>query len=256
MRRAWTLASKELGTFFHSPLAYAVAAVFLFLAGYFFRNHMAFYHLVSLRGDAAGAPELRITPGIIRPLYESTAFLLLMVIPFITMRLLSEEKRNRSLELLLSYPLRVRDILAGKFIGAYLFFLILLLPTLLFPAFLFVVGDPDPGPIAASYAGLLLLGGAFLSVGLLVSSMTENPVAAAAGTFGFLLLVWTVGFSATMSGPRFSPLLEGFSFLHRYGHFTTGIIDSGDIVFFVAWIFFPLFLAGVILSSPRLRGGT
>ncbi|MBN1826315.1 MAG: ABC transporter permease [Candidatus Eisenbacteria bacterium] len=256
MSRVRALARKESGDAFRSPVAYAVAAFFLLLSGFFFRNHATFYHLLSIRRGAAGAApvDLRITPGILQPLYESISFLLILIVPLLTMRLLAEEKRNRSFELLLAYPVKIGEAVVGKFLGAFFFYVLLLLPTLAYPVFLARVAEVDPGAVAGAYLGLLLLGGAYLALGLFVSSLTESPIVAAAGTYGALLLAWTVGYAATLASPPVSQVMERLSFLHRFGRFTVGLVDTGDVVFFIAWIVIALAGTDRVLRSRRWRG--
>ncbi|MFH1681365.1 MAG: ABC transporter permease subunit [Candidatus Eisenbacteria bacterium] len=255
MRKIWAFAGRELGGGFHSTIGSGVGTVFLLVAGFFFRTHVLFFHFQSFQAGVRppGAEPLRISDGIIRPFLGSLGFLVLLVLPFLTMRLFSEERRSGSLELLLSYPVRPFEAVLGKFLGALLFYAILLLASLALPAFLFFVSEPDLGALLCGYAGLLLLGASFLSLGLLASSLTSSPAVAASGAFGFFLVAWAVGWTASVSGPRAAEALEAVSFLHRYARFGAGIVDAGDALFFIAWIVYPLVLAARVVGSGRRR---
>ncbi len=256
MNRVWAIAKRELADYFHSPVAYAVAVVFLILGGYFFYNFVSFYHLLSLQPAASRPPGeyLTIAEGVLRPLFENLAFLSMLIIPFLTMRLIAEEKRRRSHELLMTYPVSDAELIGGKFLASALFYVALLILSTAYPILLAGMTEVDPGPLLAGYLGLILTGASFLAIGLLVSCTTESPIAAAVGTFGALLLVWTIGWSTSVAGPRWTPLFESLSFLHRFGRFAEGIVDLGDVVFFVAATFALTVCSIMIISARKWRG--
>jgi len=258
MRTVLAFARRELGGFVHSPIACAAGTVFLFLAGFFFRGHVLFYHLQSFQAGARppGAEPLRISDGILRPFFGTMSVLVLLVLPFLAARLFAREKRSGSLALLLSYPIRPIHAVLGKFAGALLFLAVLLLASAVLPAFLLFASAPDAGVLAGGYAGLFLFGATFLALGLLASSLTASAAVAAIWTVGFFVLAWGIGWSAAFGGPAAGRALESISFFHRYARSSAGILEAGDALFFLAWIAFPLFLAARVVGTRGWRDVT
>jgi ABC-2 type transport system permease protein len=179
---------------------------------------------------------------------------LLFFIPMLTMRLFAEEKKSGTIELLLSYPVRDGEVLAGKFLAAQALFAVLLVLTLLYPAIVGYFTRLEWGPILTGYLGLLLTGATFLAIGILVSSLTENQIVAGFATFGVLLAFWIIGWGAEAAGGNFRTVLQYLSITDHMDGFTRGIIDTKDLVYYASAIALALFLTLRSLDSKRWRG--
>src|SRR2546423_12401386 len=177
--------------YFTSPVAWVIMAVFLFIAGYFFYSIFSYYARVSMQSamNPMGGG-LNVTDGVLRPLFSNVSVILLLMMPLITMRLFSEERRSGTIELLLTYPVRDGAVLIGKYLAALALYAIMLALTLLYPGILFYFARVEWGPLLTGYLGLLLMGATFLAVGIFASSLTENQIVAAVTTFGTLLILW------------------------------------------------------------------
>ncbi len=249
--------SKEVKAYFASPIAYVVLAIFAVINGYFFYSMMAVFHLISLQatlGSGLGMPGLNPADGVFRPLFRNMSVLLLVVVPVITMRLFSEEKKSKTFELLFSYPLRDLEVLLGKFLAALLMYAAMLSITLLYPAIVSAFITLPWGQILSGYVGLLLLGIAYLAAGILMSSLTENQIVAAIGAFGLLLLFWAIGWSADWAGPVLGPILLHLSLIEHYEPFAKGVMESKHAIYYLNFGLFALFLTLWVLDGKRWRG--
>jgi len=247
---------KELGAFFLSPIAYVVMTIFLVLSGYFFYSTLAYYSLISLQAiqNPYMVSGLNLTTGLISPFFGNIAVITMLIIPMLTMRLFAEEKKNGTIELLFTYPLRDIEILLGKFFAAMVVYLIPVAITLAYIAFVGTITDLAVGPILAGYLGLVLMGAAFIALGVLISSTTENQIIAVITTFGLLLLLWVVGWAANFTSPLLGKILNELSLVRHFESFSKGVINIKDVVFYLSFIFFCLFVTGRILESKRWRG--
>jgi ABC-2 type transport system permease protein len=180
-------------------------------------------------------------------------FIWLMVVPMLTMRLFSEEKKSGTIELLMTSPLSTTQILLGKFFAALSLYMTIVALTLVYCLILELYGDPDWGPIWSAYLGYLLLGGTFIGVGVLASSLTENQIVAVLLAFGALLLLWLIDWSASFAGPTAAAILTYLSIIQHLQDFQRGVIDTGDVVFYLSLTFFTLFLTSRVLESRRWR---
>src|SRR6185437_15980202 len=189
------IARKELKSYFNSPIGYVLIGAFALLFGYFFIAVLAFFVRQSMQvsqfsmGGGGGA---NVNEQMIRPLLLNTSVLVLFVLPMVTMRTYSEEKRSGTIELLLTSPVTDFQIIMGKFFGAFALYVLMLAVTLIHMAVIFHYGSPEWRPIATGYLGLLLMGGAFISVGLLISSLTKNQIVAVMITFSVFLMFWVI----------------------------------------------------------------
>jgi ABC-2 type transport system permease protein len=170
------------------------------------------------------------------------------------MRLFSEEKKSGSIELLLTYPITDAGVLIGKFLAAQLVLLAMLAGTLTFPLFLVFLDDPDLGTLASGYLGLLLMGGAFMAMGIFLSSLTENQVVAAAVSFGAALMFWVMSWSSSFSGEWLGAILRQLSILEHLDSFHKGVLSLVDISFFALFTAFFLFLTLRSVETYRWRG--
>ncbi len=248
---------KELTIYFATPIFYITGFFFLLLAGYFFYTNIIYYNIISFQAaQQAGNPQIaaQLNPQqmVFRPLFAVLGIILLFLVPFITMRLLAEEKRSGTAELLFTYPLTEWAVIWGKFGAALLIYLILLGFTASYAVFGLITGL-DWGALGAGYLGLVLLGGACLSLGLFASSLTENQIVAGVVAFALLLLFWIIGWIQELGAGYLGPLVKSLSLLDHYENFTRGVIDTRDLVYCLSFIYFFLFLTKRQLESRRWR---
>ncbi len=256
MSRVLAIAGRELRSWFSSPLAFVVIAIFLFLTGLFFDLSVRDYARMSFEAarDPMLAEQMDLHNAIIRPLYQSFAFFLLLVIPLVSMRLLAEEVKQGTIELLLTAPVRTSELILGKFLGALGFLTILLLLTAQYPLFLRVSGSPPPAAsFWSAFLGTWLVGAAVLSVGLLTSSLTENQVIAAVSCLVISIFFWVIGFADVLFGDEPGQLFRAVSLVENAEDLSKGVIDTANLVFFVTFIGFNLFLTQRSLESRRWR---
>jgi ABC-2 type transport system permease protein len=236
---------KELRSYFTSLIAYVVLAVFLVLAGYYFYTDLA---LFVLWGGAS------VQEGLWQYLFHDIRLILLFTIPLLTMRLFSEEKKLGTIELLFTYPFRDIEILLGKYLACLTIFSIMLGFTVLYPILLAIVYQVELGPLVASYLGMFLLGSAFISCGIMVSSLTENQIVAALVTSGIILTFWFIDWNEAAVSPSVAVVLHHLSFFEHFYNFVRGVINTKDIIYFILFIFFFLFLTLRSLEARRWRG--
>jgi ABC-2 type transport system permease protein len=228
---------KELYSYFVSPMAYVVTAVFLLINGFIF-------FLILANGFAE--PTLR-------PLLPTTAFLLLLVIPVLTMRLLAEERSSGTVELLMTFPLTDTQVVLGKYLATMVVYLLMLVPTLVYVAVLKIYGNTEWGPLLTGYLGLILLGGSFVAAGMLSSSLARNQIVAGVLGIGILLLLWVLGAASGVLGPRLSGFLAYLSLADHFQNFGQGVIELKDVVFYISFIIGALFLTVRVFESARWR---
>lgn len=244
-----SIALRELRSMFLSPLAWTVLAVIqLILAWSFFTQIDFFFNIQSQLATLPNAPG--VTDLVVMPTFEVASIILLMVTPLLTMRLISEERRNGSIALLLSSPISMTEIVLGKFTGIVLFMLIFITMISLMPLSLLMGTELDLGKLAAGMFALMLLLSAFSAAGLYLSSLTGNPVVAAISSFGLLLLLWIIN---SNTGDA-SNTLDQLSLLGHFAPMLRGLIDTADIAYFILFIATFLLLTIRQLDSQRLQG--
>src|SRR5213079_3310241 len=249
--RIWPIFKKEMRLYFTSPIAYVVAAIFALIAGYFFSSIFAYFTLASMQSmmNPAMARELNVTDSVMRPLFSNISVILLLLIPLVTMRLFAEERRSGTIELLLTYPVRDGAVLAGKYLAALMLSL-----TLLYPGIVVAFARLEWGPVATGYLGLLLMGGTFIAVGLFASALTENQIVASITTFGILLMLWIIGWSADYAGGAWGKVLQHLSILEHNDNFAKGVLDTKDVLYYANFNVLALFLALRSLEARRWKG--
>lgn len=254
--RAWAVFKKEMRLYFVSPIAYAVFAIFTLVSGWFFYNVFAFYTLVSMQAafNPMMARDLSVTEGVIRPLFQNISVIMLLMMPILTMRLLAEEKKSGTIELLLTYPVRDGEVLFGKYLAALAIFLGMLALTAVYPALVLWTAGMEWGPLLTGYLGLLLQGAAFIAVGILISSLTENQIVAAVSTFGTLLIFWVISWAADSAGGTLGRILSHLSLTEHFDSFAKGVIDTKDVIYYLNFTILSLFLTLRSLESKRWRG--
>jgi ABC-2 type transport system permease protein len=238
VRNIGVISCKELRTYVSSPMAYVVTAVFLALGGTFFTTYLAAtdYADTSIRG-----------------FLDASQILILLFATVLTMRSVAEEKKLGTWELLLTVPVRGAEIVLGKFLGSVAVLTGMLVLTLYFPVLLAVFGDPDAGPIVASYVGLFLLGCASLSVGIFASTLSSNQIVSAVVSGGILVGLWSLGLAGTYAGGRAGKLLSQVSLLHHFPDFARGIVDTRALVYYVSVTALFIYLAILSIEANRWR---
>ena len=243
-----TLAKRELRSLFLSPLAWSILAIVQFILAYLFLSQLQDFLLIQSKlaaiDNAPGVSEL-----VFAPLYGSAAFIMMLVTPLLTMRLISEERKNKSLALLISAPVSMTEIILGKYLGMLGFAAIMIISMTLMPLSLYLAGTLDGGLLFSIVLGISLLLAAFISLGLYMSSLTAQPTIAAMSTFGVLLLLWIIDWAGGKADETASGFLEYLSMLRHFETFTKGVFNSSDFIYYI--LFITLFL---ILSIRRLDG--
>ncbi len=247
----FTIAGRELRSLFLSPLAWTILGVVQFIYAYMFLSQIdTFLGLQSRLATLDGAPG--VVDIVVAPSLANAAVLLLLITPLITMRVLSEERRNNTLSLLFSAPVSMTEIIIGKYLGVLSFILILIGMLALMPLSLLAGTDLDLGKLAAGLLGLTLVVSAFTAIGIFMSSLTEQPTIAAISTFGLLLLLWILDWAGSTGAPS-SGLLGYLSVLHHYEPLLKGLFSSVDVIYYLLVI--TLFLVFSIrrLDADRLQ---
>jgi ABC-2 type transport system permease protein len=253
MKNILLICRKEMRSYFASPIAYAVLALFAFLFG-----GMVFYptvrELVRMGPQAQmqGQP-INLNDMVIRPLLGFASTISLFLLPLITMRLFAEEKRSGTMELLLTSPVRDIEIILGKWIGAMLLYLSVLAMSALNLSFLFIWGKPDWKPVLVAYLGLILQGGCLLAIGAFISSLTKNQIVAGGATFFVCLILWLLSWFTAFDSSLASQVVNYLSIVTHFENFSKGVLDLKDIVFYLSMIFFALFITSRSMESLRWR---
>ena len=237
MRNTLFIAGKELRSYFVSPVAYVIVAFWLVATGFFF------WRSVDVTNEAT-----------LRDLFSVVTILLLLISPALTMRLLAEESRTGTLELLLTAPVRDWSVVIGKFLGALGLYAVMIGLTLFYPILLMLLGgNPDWGPIWSGYIGLLLLGMSFLAVGLFASSLTSNQMVSAVIAFVILLILFVISQVAGSVSTGVGDFLSKFSLTDHFDSFPRGIIDLKDVIFYLTFTAVVLFFTIQVVEGRRYR---
>lgn len=236
MRTTAAITRRELGSYFTSPLAYVIIAAFLVIAGYFFSANVIYSRQAT-----------------VRPLFQTTYTILLLIGPAITMRLLAEEQKSGTLELLLTSPVRAIELVFGKFLAGLGFFAAMLVLTGYYPLLLSIYGNPDRGGIIGGYLGALLLSAAIVAIGLFTSSLTQNQIVAAVLSFAILLILWVIDGLASSFGGQIGDVLSYMALYTHFNDMTRGLIDTKDVVYYVSVVAVALFLTWRSLEARRWR---
>jgi ABC-2 type transport system permease protein len=254
--KALAVYKKELRLYFSSPIAYAVLGIFALISGWFFYNVFAFYTLISMQAamNPMMARDLSVTEGVLRPLFQNVSVIMLLMMPILTMRLFAEEKKSGTIELLLTYPVRDGEVLLGKYLAALTVFAGMLVLTFVYPLLVAWTTTLEWGPLVTGYLGLFLQGAAFIAIGILVSSLTENQIVAAVATFGTLLFFWVISWASEAAGGTLGRILSHLSITEHFDSFAKGVIDSKDVIYYLNLTILSLFLTLRSLDTKRWRG--
>ena len=255
MKNSWIIAKRDLGSFFNSPIFYVITTVFLIIYSYIFVNILSFFSMQSMQSGQFQQMgiALNINEMVIEPSFQNMAVVLLLIIPIITMRSFAEEKKSKTFRLLLSSPVHLKEIIWGKFLACMIVITLMVLISSYSIGFLFMIGEPDIGPVLTGYLGILLTAGCFVSIGIFASSLTENQIVAAVITFGLSLFMWVIGWSAQVANPTTGQVLEYLSVIEHMDRFLKGMIETSDLAYYLSFIIFGLFLCYRTLDSNRWR---
>jgi len=236
MTSTGTIFQREINAYFLSPIAYVIIAVFMVFSGYFFSIMLGITQETTLRYSLA-----------------YTQFILSILTPVITMRLLAEENKTGTVEPLMTAPVTDFDVVFGKFLAAWSLYNIMIAPTAFYIIFLIWVGSPDYGAIVSSYIGLMLMGGLFVSVGMLVSAVTKNQIVAAVIGIVALLILLVIGLASTGNEGWLYSALQYIGTYDHWEAFTKGILDTRDIIYYFSFSALLLFIVVRIVESRRWR---
>jgi ABC-2 type transport system permease protein len=245
-----TIARREISAMFLSPLAWVILGTVQLVLGFMFLAQVDNYFILQPQ-----LVKLQNTPGVtdivVATLFQLAAFILLMIMPLITMRSIAEEKRNNTLSLLISSPLSMTEIVLGKYLGLLLFVVILVSLLMLMPLSLYLGTNLDSGKLISIYLAMILLLGSFAAIGLYLSSITDNQAIAAISTFGALLMLWIINWYGESIADS-DNLVSYLSLLQHHQSMLEGVFDSSDIAYFLILIFGFLVLTIRQLDRERL----
>ena len=255
MKNSWIIAKRDLGSFFNSPIFYVITTVFLIIYSYIFINILSFFSMQSMQSGQLQQMgiALNVNEMVIEPSFQNMAVVLLLIIPIVTMRSFAEEKKSKTFRLLLSSPVHLKEIILGKFLACMIVITLMVLISSYSIGFLFMIGEPDVGPVLTGYLGILLTAGCYVSVGIFASSLTENQIVAAVVTFGFSLFMWVIGWGAQTANSTTGQVLEYLSIIEHMDRFLKGMIETSDLAYYLSFIIFGLFLCYRTLDSNRWR---
>ncbi len=234
MRNSLAIFRKELRLYFASTIAYVVIAIFLAVAGYFFSVFLFNTNEASLNF-----------------LFLNTANVMLLVSPLLTMRLLAEEQRLGTLELLLTAPVRDWEVVIGKWLAAFIVVVVMIGLTAYAAVIVFAFGNPDPGPIFTGYLAVILLGAALLAIGLFASGLSQNQLVSAVVAFGLSLLLWNINAMAKYVGSPWREVMNYVALSQHFLDFTRGVIRAQDVLYYLSVCAVFLFFATRIVEKRR-----
>ncbi|MBV1875533.1 MAG: ABC transporter permease subunit [Cycloclasticus sp.] len=237
------IAGRELRSLFLSPLAWTILGVTQLILAYMFLTQIDYY--LAIQPKLVGIPGAPgVTDLVVAPLFGNAAVILLLITPLLTMRTISDERRNKTISLLFSAPISLAEIVLGKFLAIFAFLLIILFSIALMPLSLLTVGELDMGKFCACLLAMTLLMASFNALGLYMSAIASQPTVAAVGSFGALLLLWIIDWAGSNSGNS-SNVLEYISIMRHFENLLRGLVNSTDVSYFV------LFIAGFLILSIR-----
>jgi ABC-2 type transport system permease protein len=247
---------KELYSLFASPIFYAVAFTFLVLAGYFFYSAVVYYNLLSFQAaqNPIMAKQMNVMEMVLRPFFFDLSIVLLLLSPLLTMRLFAEERKSGTIELLFTYPLPELSIIFAKFAAVVSAFAVIIAGTIPGIFLLSYVSNPVWKPILCGYLGIFLLGSSFMALGIFTSSITQNQIIAAVLSFGALLMLWVIGWVKAYVGPTMGEVIEYLSVIKHFDTFSKGVLDSRDLLYYMIFTAFFLFLTLRQMAAYRWRG--
>jgi len=259
MKNAIAIAKKELNIYFATPIAYVMFTLFVVIGSYFFLRLLGSYEQASMMYMRFNSPEmmnrLNFQDAIFRNLFGNLGVILIFVVPFLTMRLVAEEKRQKTMELLYTTPVTAGEIVWGKYLAAIAILVCTLALTVLYPVLVQLVAKDQNGvewrSIFLGYAGLFLLGAAYMALGLFISALTESQVVAALITFVVLLMTWIIGWTAQETEGAMREVVSYLSSVTHLDSFSRGTLDLKDIVYFLSICALGLFATHRAIEAHR-----
>jgi ABC-2 type transport system permease protein len=254
MQNIFAIWQREMKSYFVSPIAYVVLTVFLLLTGgFFFGSLSRIVQETSMMAQMGRSQPIDVPAAVMRHIFGVTSVMLLLLIPMLTMGLFSEEKKRGTMELLLTTPVGNFQAMMGKYLASLSFLAIMFASSWITISPLFIFGTPDWKPIASGYLGMFLFGTALLSLGLFISTLTENQIIAVILTFGAILALWVIPLLSPATGAPQS-VINYLSVIEHLEDFIKGVIDTSHVIYYVSFAFVGLFLAYRSLESMRWKG--
>ena len=259
MGKAFAIAKKELNIYFATPIAYVMFMLFVVIGSYFFLRLLGAYEMASLQSMRMNAPEmmnrLNFQDAIFRNLFGNLGVILIFIVPFLTMRLVAEEKRQKTMELLYTTPITSGQIVWGKYLAALVILFCTLLLTITYPVLVQIVAKDQNGvewrSVLLGYAGLFLMGAAYMALGLFISACTESQVVASLITFVLLLMTWIIGWSAQDAEGWVRDFVTYLATVSHLDSFSRGTIELKDVVYFLSIISLGLFATHRAIEAHR-----
>jgi ABC-2 type transport system permease protein len=254
VRNIWTICRRELYSYFVSPIAWVLLTIFALLSGVFTYDMAGLFVRMGFESQMQGQSfPMNVNEQVLSPLLSNISVIGLFLIPLISMRLFAEEKRQMTIELLVTSPVHDLEIVIGKWLSAVLMYGALLVVLLADISFLFIYGNPDWRPFLTGLLGVLLQGACLLALGTFISTLTRNQIVAGAIGFGLALVLWILSWSTSFGNTPTVQVLNYLSIISHQESFTRGVIDTKDVVYYLSMIFFGLFLTNRSLESLRWR---
>lgn len=256
MRNVFVIAWRDVRAMFVSPIAYVVLTGFLLLAGWFFFNLLGqFNRMVMIYSGLEGYDTtwLNLNDAVIAPLLQNLSVVLLIVIPMLTMRSFAEERSSGTYELLFTSPVRVAEIVLGKFLAGLFMVTLMVALTLLYAGILLYFGNPEIGLLASGFLGLYLVAVAYVAVGNFTSALTSNQIIAAVSSLVILLLLFVISWPADGASESTKQVLTYISVTEHLSTMIRGIIDTKDLVYFGSLVAVFLFLTHRAVESARWK---
>lgn len=251
----WTITKKELRLYFSSPVAYVVLAVYLFIWGFFFTSIIRWFsqQAMQMAQNPYYYQRVNINEMVFSPLLHNITIFFLFLLPALTMRLFSEEKKLGTDELLFTSPMSTSEIILGKYAASLIMLFIMLGLSGFACIFAFIFGNPELLPLLNGFLGLGLMGAAFMAIGLFYSSLTENQVIAVILSIGTLLLLYILNWGAYSATGIWRDILNYLSFFQHFDDMTRGIFNTKDVIYYLSVTFVALFMTHAAIESRRWR---
>jgi ABC-2 type transport system permease protein len=253
MKNIIAIALKELKSYFISPIAYVIATVFLIISGYYFYSAISAFslHCFKMMNYTKAVETLNINTSVFYGIFQTMTNTIMFMMPIITMRIFAEERKNKTMELLMTSPITILEIVLGKFMAAFVIFALMVLFTIYMPVYASIYSNIDWGAIMTGYIGLLLIGSVFLAIGIFASSLTENQIVAALISFTIILMFVIIQWLARMAEGQLAIVLNYLSLANHMPNFFRGIIDTKNVVYYLSFTAFGLFMTFRVIESKR-----
>lgn len=251
----WAVFKKDILIMFSSPMYYITSFIFALICGYFFYTNVAYFGLLSIQAssDPFLSEMLNLSDMVVKPFFGNIIVVTLLLIPLLTMRTFSEEKRQGTIELLFTYPIADWGCLLGKYLAVMLAYIGMLFWTLPSVVLIGILGKPDWGIVLTAYIGILFAGLGFTAFGIFCSSVTENQIVSAVLSFGGLLLIWAIAWMKKLGGEILGSIMEYISMTTHIESFSLGILDTRDILYFAIFCSFWLYLTKKNLEQRYIK---